>query len=310
MASASVLPALAASTASHLVRRWPCGSGHAALVSSSSCRPLMLPAAATRSVCDSLSDGANRHQRKAGELCECNEGWGGINCNSKVPSCFEWSERNPVVDVTNFPRRSLPDRSGVRQLPTPWLGELICRRRRRCDPGRQHDVLQGRRRRRPKLSDVRRHQYVPGFRGSRPATLVTVAHRPEPPAPRSLDPAIIRELGKKKPQVTFSCSAGPAASNQGTLGRSTAAADGDDDAELGKTCAFQFWIEKVESFYCALSECDWQTRSTYDANVTEYSCQKIQCDCVPGRMLCGEDGSVSEWLASGLSPVPCLLFLL
>lgn len=108
------------------------------------------------------------------------------------------------------------------------------------------------------------------------------------------DPAIIRELGKKKPQVTFSCSAGPAAENQGTLGRSTKGDDDDDDSAGSKTCAFQFWIEQVESFYCALSECDWQTRSTYDANVTEYSCQKIECDCVPGRMLCGEDGSVSE----------------
>lgn len=33
-------------------------------------------------VCDSLSDGPDRHQRKVGELCECDEGWGGINCNS------------------------------------------------------------------------------------------------------------------------------------------------------------------------------------------------------------------------------------
>lgn len=103
--------------------------------------------------------------------------------------------------------------------------------------------------------------------------------------------------------MTFSCSAGPAAGNQGTP---AAAAEDDDDSAGGKTCAFQFWIEQVESFYCALSECDWQTRSTYNANVTEYSCQKIQCDCVPGRMLCGEDGSVSEWSAFALHGFPPL----
>jgi hypothetical protein len=88
MASASVLPALAASTASHLVRRWPCGFGIELLVppTDASC---WRHSCIFGSVCDSLSDGANRHQRKAVELCECTVGWGGINCNSKVPFCFE-----------------------------------------------------------------------------------------------------------------------------------------------------------------------------------------------------------------------------
>lgn len=107
-------------------------------------------------------------------------------------------------------------------------------------------------------------------------------------APAS-DPAIIRELGKRKPQVTFSCAAGPGSTNFGQLQTSEAA-----DDEVEKTCNFQFWIEQVESFYCQLSECDWETSTTYDAIITEYSCKTIQCDCIPGRMLCGEDGSVSE----------------
>lgn len=35
------------------------------------------------SVCDSLADGAERHQRKEGTSCQCDEGWGGLNCNSR-----------------------------------------------------------------------------------------------------------------------------------------------------------------------------------------------------------------------------------
>ncbi|CED84267.1 Transporter, ABC superfamily (Breast cancer resistance protein) [Phaffia rhodozyma] len=105
------------------------------------------------------------------------------------------------------------------------------------------------------------------------------------------NPAIIRELGTKKPQVTFSCTDGPAASNS-SLG--SAHLNGDPSmSPTDKTCAFQFWIASVESFYCTLSDCDWKIQSTYEANVTEYKCEKIQCDCVPGRMLCGEDGSVN-----------------
>ncbi|KAI5990869.1 hypothetical protein F5J12DRAFT_862567 [Pisolithus orientalis] len=38
------------------------------------------------------------------------------------------------------------------------------------------------------------------------------------------------------------------------------------------TCSFQFWTAQQESFYCALDACT--------------------CKCIPGRFLCGEDGSV------------------
>lgn len=31
-----------------------------------------------------------------------------------------------------------------------------------------------------------------------------------------------------------------------------------------------------------------------DANETNYHCEKINCACIPGRFLCGEDGSVSK----------------
>jgi hypothetical protein len=79
---------------------------------------------------------------------------------------------------------------------------------------------------------------------------------------------IIDMLPDRPPQVTFSC-------------------DSSD-----KTCAFQFWTAQVESFYCSLNECESKTTPGYDKNTTTYDCAKIQCKCVPGRFICGENGSV------------------
>ncbi|KAF5374447.1 hypothetical protein D9615_009108 [Tricholomella constricta] len=79
---------------------------------------------------------------------------------------------------------------------------------------------------------------------------------------------IIDMLPGRPPQVTFSC-------------------DSSD-----KTCAFQFWTAQIESFYCALEECTSENKPGYDTNSTVYACEKIKCSCVPGRFICGEDGSV------------------
>lgn len=77
---------------------------------------------------------------------------------------------------------------------------------------------------------------------------------------------ILKILNGKIPQVTFSCN------------------------KTSAICDFQFWVDQIESFYCDLSECDFQ----YDlmANTTHYKCSKAQCSCLPDRMLCGENGSV------------------
>ena len=85
---------------------------------------------------------------------------------------------------------------------------------------------------------------------------------------------IIDQLKGKEPQITFSCNK--------------------DDA----TCNFQFWIGKVESFYCSLDTCKYEYQTDYDKNTTRYNCENIQCSCVPGRMLCGEADSIdiSEFL--------------
>lgn len=76
-------------------------------------------------------------------------------------------------------------------------------------------------------------------------------------------------LDGRKPQVTFSC----------------AAAD--------QTCNFQFWVDQKESFYCGLDTCEWGIETEYDTNTTNYKCENVQCSCIPGRFLCGENGSIN-----------------
>jgi ABC-type multidrug transport system ATPase subunit len=52
------------------------------------------------------------------------------------------------------------------------------------------------------------------------------------------------------------------------------------------------WVDQKESFYCTLDTCtsDWTAQS--DRNITDYKCENVKCACVPGRMLCGEAGSI------------------
>ncbi|KAL5338439.1 transporter, ABC superfamily [Aspergillus crustosus] len=89
---------------------------------------------------------------------------------------------------------------------------------------------------------------------------------------------ILDQLKERKPQVTFSCEA--------------------ED----KTCNFQFWVDQVESFYCGLDKCEWGLKTEYNQNSTHYECENIQCKCIPGRMLCGEEGSIDigEFLSEAI----------
>ncbi|KAF1816860.1 putative ABC transporter [Eremomyces bilateralis CBS 781.70] len=79
---------------------------------------------------------------------------------------------------------------------------------------------------------------------------------------------ILQQLKGKVPQATFACNA---------------------DRE---ECNFQFWVDEKESFYCALDTCVWDVQMEANRNTTKYTCENISCACVPGRMLCGESGSV------------------
>ncbi|CUM63291.1 uncharacterized protein PRCAT00000862001 [Priceomyces carsonii] len=77
---------------------------------------------------------------------------------------------------------------------------------------------------------------------------------------------IISILKGRKPEVTFSCN------------------------KESNTCNFQFWIAQKESFYCDLNKCEFEYDSK--SNSTRYNCDKVDCKCLPGRMLCGEAGSI------------------
>ncbi|KAH9954037.1 hypothetical protein BC827DRAFT_1245250 [Russula dissimulans] len=79
---------------------------------------------------------------------------------------------------------------------------------------------------------------------------------------------ILDMLPERPPQVTFSCD------------------------KMDSTCDFQFWTAQIESFYCALDTCNTEVITGYDSNTTSYQCKNIKCRCVPGRFICGEDGSV------------------
>lgn len=79
---------------------------------------------------------------------------------------------------------------------------------------------------------------------------------------------ILDILNGQIPQVTFSCNATSA------------------------ECNFQFWVDQKESFFCGLSECEFQTEIHKSTNITKYHCPNVHCKCVPDRMLCGEAGSI------------------
>lgn len=83
---------------------------------------------------------------------------------------------------------------------------------------------------------------------------------------------IIAILDGKIPQATFSCN------------------------RTAENCDFQFWIDQKESFFCSLDQCklDYNLKT----NTTHYNCEKVSCECLPDRMLCGEAGSIdiSEFL--------------
>jgi hypothetical protein len=46
-----------------------------------SCTPGFGGEDCSKPVCNSLADGPNRRPREKNEVCECSEGWEGINCN-------------------------------------------------------------------------------------------------------------------------------------------------------------------------------------------------------------------------------------
>jgi hypothetical protein len=65
----------------------------------------------------------------------------------------------------------------------------------------------------------------------------------------------------KPPQVTFDCTANGPSSNT-TAWRHPLWTTFGDEPGLGNeamgACTFQFWVDRIESFYCKLDKCTWQ----------------------------------------------------
>lgn len=50
-----------------------------------------------------------------------------------------------------------------------------------------------------------------------------------------------------------------------------------------KTCLFEFLIDNTESFYCKFTKCTF-------SNI--YKCEKVKCECINNRKLCGQNGDI------------------
>ncbi|TXT13418.1 hypothetical protein VHUM_00785 [Vanrija humicola] len=199
-------------------------------------------------LCGSLKDGDARYPRPDGKLCDCNDGWGGINCNvcADDRACKGFKLRNPIDGTYDEPEGDEDDPSQ----------QMVC--------------------------------YKGGLTVDRSFQMCDVTNR-----------KIIDTIpDQKKPQVTFSCIAGgpqanvSSAINFGGLGSDFGMSTLDDKESMG-TCGFQFWVDRIESFYCKLDQCQWYAEETPGANETHFNCEKIECACIPGRFLCGENGSVN-----------------
>ncbi|GAA5829442.1 hypothetical protein JCM11251_005053 [Rhodosporidiobolus azoricus] len=175
----------------------------------------------SKPLCGSLADGDQRFPRE-GDSCECDEGWGGLNCNvcQTDQACENLIARDPSTSALLGGGSKGED-----------LDRAVC--------------------------------YKEGFGVKEVYQMCDVTNR-----------KILDMLPNRPPQVTFTCDM-PA-----------------------QTCGFQFWIGRVESFFCGLKNCTAEYHAGQESNTTEYRCEKVECECIPGRMLCGEDGSVdiSEFL--------------
>ncbi len=76
--------------------------------------------------------------------------------------------------------------------------------------------------------------------------------------------------------MTFSCTKNGPVGNASALageyrhpllvgfGADESAAARADDAQ--GTCSFQFWVDRIESFYCKLDQCAWQAKADFSGS--------------------------------------------
>ncbi|KAI8848196.1 hypothetical protein BC829DRAFT_490218 [Chytridium lagenaria] len=65
-----------------------------------------------------------------------------------------------------------------------------------------------------------------------------------------------------------------------------------------KECDFQFWVAGSESFYCHMRDCSFKVDQLPAKNISTYTCEHMDCRCLPKRTLCGEPGSIdlTDWM--------------
>jgi len=97
---------------------------------------------------------------------------------------------------------------------------------------------------------------------------------------------ILDQLKDQKPQATFSCNAERETCNFQCMSCHHVTRQG------SYLLTITVWVDQKESFYCALDHCASTATAEENRNTTEYECQNIKCRCIPGRMLCGEEGSI------------------
>ncbi|KAI9294554.1 putative ABC transporter [Neoconidiobolus thromboides FSU 785] len=79
---------------------------------------------------------------------------------------------------------------------------------------------------------------------------------------------IVEMLGSKKAMVTKSCN------------------------RKKESCNFQFWTDEKESFDCKFEQCQFEVEGEEGQQSRVTGCKKIMCECIPGKFLCGENGSI------------------
>ncbi|KAJ9115056.1 hypothetical protein QFC22_005384 [Naganishia vaughanmartiniae] len=211
-------------------------------------------------LCGSLAAGSDRYPRQDGDRCECEPGWTGINCNvcQEDKVCKAFKPRYPSYQAASLSKQETEEEDD------DDTGNMVC--------------------------------YKGGLAVQQNYQMCDVTNR-----------KIIDTIpDNKKPQVTFSCTAnGPSSNNsdslynrQHPLFSTLSSFRPEEETAMGLkedmgTCSFQFWVDEIESFYCTLQGCGWEGTNSFENNRTRYECKTIECACVPGRFLCGENGSVN-----------------
>lgn len=89
----------------------------------------------------------------------------------------------------------------------------------------------------------------------------------------------------KPPQVTFTCSASGAPSNASLPGlggltwpQSHVDTPGLIAEDAMGECKFQFWVDRIESFYCNLEKCSWDSKDSFGEDAGLFAQKAMRVD--------------------------------